>query len=286
MTREREMDRAFSLDDVRDLDAIFARRAATAEAALSGFRVERGVPYGDAPGRKLNIFPATNGGRATPVHIFIHGGFWRSLDADLFSFLAPGFAPYGAMLVVIDYPLMPLVRMAEVVDACRTAVAWTHANCARYGGDPNRIFISGSSAGGHLVAELMDRAWLRDAGLATDLIKGGTAISGIFDLEPVTRSFQNDEIRLTTEEVRAYSPFTRWLDFAAPLIVAVGAGETAEFLRQSEAFARHAERCGATVTHMPVPHTNHITVVLDALADPGQRLNRAVRKQMGISTPA
>jgi arylformamidase len=282
----REMDRAFSLDDVPDLLAIFARRAAAAEAALSHFEVERGVPYGDGPGRRLNIFPATDGSRAAPVQIFIHGGFWRSLDADLFSFLAPGFAPLGAMLVVIDYPLMPQVRMAEVVDACRAAVAWIHANGARYGGDPDRIFISGNSAGGHLVAELMDRAWIRDAGLPADLIKGGTAISGIFDLEPVTRSFQNDEIRLTAEEVSAFSPLARQLDFAAPLIVAVGADETAEFLRQSEAFARHAERCGAAVTHMPVPHTNHITVVLDALADPGQQLNRAVRAQMGISGPA
>ena len=282
---DRDMDHQFSLDDVRDLETIFARRATAAQAALAAFDVERGIAYGMAPGERLNIFPPRNRVGAAPVQIFIHGGFWRSLDADLFSFLAPGFVPFGAVLVVIDYPLMPTVRMAELVEACRKAVRWTHANCARYGGDPDRIFISGNSAGGHLVAELMDRAWLRGTGLPEDLIKGGTAISGIFDLEPVTRSFQNDEIRLTAEEVRAFSPLRRQLDLAAPLIVTVGGDETEEFLRQSADFAQHAERCGAPVLNIPVPQTNHITVVLDALADPAQELNRAVRAQMGLSTP-
>jgi len=278
----REMDREFSLDDVSDLDAIFARRAAAAKEALSAFDVERGIAYGEAPGHRLNIFPARDKGRAAPVQIFIHGGFWRSLDADLFSFLAPGFVPFGSMLVVIDYPLMPAARMAEVVEACRMAVRWTYDNCTRYGGDPDRIFISGNSAGGHLVAELMDRAWLGDAGLPQDVIKGGAAISGIFDLEPITRSFQNDEIALTEAEVRNFSPLCRQLDLAAPMIVAVGGDETQEFLRQSTAFAQHAERCGAIVLHMPVPHMNHITVVLDALAAPDQPLNRVVRAQMAL----
>ncbi|MGS1096466.1 alpha/beta hydrolase (plasmid) [Aquamicrobium terrae] len=278
----REMDRQFSLDDVGNLDALFARRSAAAEAALSAFDAEKGIPYEDAPGRKLNIFPHAGKGHPAPVQIFIHGGFWRSLDADLFSFLVPGFVPFGAMLVVVDYPLMPACRMADVVDACRMAVGWTYRNCAQFGGDPDRIFISGNSAGGHLVAELADRTWLDGYGLPRNVIKGTTAISGIFDLDPVRRSFQNDALLLTDEEIRAFSPLYRKLDIAGPLIVTVGGEETAEFLRQSAAFAQHATSCGATVSHMPVPQTNHITIVLDALAEPGHQLNRAVRTQMGL----
>lgn len=276
------MDHEFSLDDVSDLDAIFARRAAAAEAALAGFEARRGIAYGDRSGHRLNIFPAARANGAAPVHIFIHGGFWRSLDADLFSFLAPGFVPFGAMLVVIDYPLMPESRMQDVVTACRMALDWTYRNCADFGGDPQRIFISGNSAGGHLVAELADRAWLDACGLPRDVVKGTTAISGIFELEPVRHSFQNDSLHLTDAEVSAFSPLLRPLDLSGPMIVTVGGDETQEFLRQSVVFAQHAERCGATVTHMPVPQTNHITVVLDALADPGQDLNRAVRTQMGL----
>jgi len=276
------MDHEFSLDDVRDLDALFARRAAAAQAALTGFEAKRGIAYGDHPGHRLNIFPAAGADGGAPVHIFIHGGFWRSLDADLFSFLAPGFVPFGAMLVVIDYPLMPESRMQDVVTACRMALDWTYRNCADFGGDPQRIFISGNSAGGHLVAELADRTWLETDDLPRDVVKGSTAISGVFELEPVRHSFQNDSLDLTDAEVAAFSPLLRPLDLSGPMIVTVGGDETREFLRQSADFARHAARCGATVSHMPVPQTNHVTVVLDALADPAQDLNRAVRAQMGL----
>lgn len=278
----REMDREFSLDGVGDLEALFKRRTDAAAQALAAPRIVRGVAYGDHPGYRLNLFVPAAASRPAPVQLFIHGGFWRSLDADLFSFLAPGFTPFGALLAVIDYPLMPQARMAEVVEACREAVAWTYENCTAYGGDPERIFVLGNSAGGHLVAELMDRRWLRGRGLPADLVKGGTAISGIYDLEPVTRSFQNDEIDLTAREVAEFSPLRRALDLGAPLIVAVGGDETAEFLCQSEAFAHHARACGSAVSHMPVPGTNHITVVLDALANPAHVLNRAVRAQMGL----
>jgi arylformamidase len=266
-TGRRDMDAAFSLDTVTDLEAVFARRSAAAAAALARFPAERGLRYGPGPGETLNVFPA---GPGAPVMVFIHGGFWRSLDADLFSFLAPGFVPAGAALVVIDYPLIPEVRLAQIAASCRRAVDWVRANAERFGGDPNRVFVSGNSAGGHLVAELMDRE-----GGAT--IRGGTAISGVFDLEPVTRSFQNDSLTLTADEVAVFSPLTRAVAIAAPLIVAVGGDETAEFLRQSAAFAA---RCG--VPSIEVPGTNHITVLLDALAVPGHPLNAAVLRQMGL----
>lgn len=281
--QQHNMDRQFSLDSVTDLDTLFARRGAAAKEAMSRFRHVAHIAYAEGPGRSLNIFlPEGVEPGAAPVQVFFHGGFWRSLDADLFSFIAPGFVPFGAMLVVVDYPLMPGVRMGELVEACRDALVWVHANCAEHGGDPERIFISGNSAGGQLVAELMDRAWLRERGIAGDIVKGGTAISGIFELEPVTRSFQNDEIRLTAEEVETFSPLARRLDLGAPLIVTLGNDETEEFHRQSQAFAEHARASGVPVEYLAVADTNHISVVLDALAEPSNPLNRAVRRQMGL----
>lgn len=267
------MDSEFSLDRVVGLDALFARRSAAAEEALQRFTGQRGLAYGPGSAERLNVFPAQGGVGRAPVQVFIHGGFWKSLDADLFSFLAPGFVPAGAALVVIDYPLMPGARMAEIVASCQRALDWLRDNAAGFGGDPDRVFVSGNSAGGHLVAEVMDR--MPDGALA-----GGTAISGIYDLEPVTRSFQNDDLRLTSQELAQFSPLLRDLDIAAPMIVAVGAEETGEFLRQSDAFAA---QCG-TVS-MPVPGTNHITVLLDALAVPGHPLNTAVLQQMGLVPP-
>ncbi|AXV17917.1 alpha/beta hydrolase (plasmid) [Neorhizobium sp. SOG26] len=278
----RDMDAQFSLDSVSNLETVFEQRQAAADAALARFAVHRKLPYGDGPGRTLNIFPAEGADDPAPVQFFIHGGFWRSLDADLFSFLARGFVPFGAMLVVIDYPLMPQTRLSELVEACRQALVWTHANCANYGGDPSRIFISGNSAGGHLVAELADRPLLLRSGLAEDAIKGVTAVSGIYDIEPVTRSFQDDFLSLTPEEVSAFSPLRRPYDLAAPMIVTLGGDETEEFHRQSELFARHCHQEKYPVSLEIAPRTNHITVLTEALAEPENELNRSVRRQMGL----
>jgi arylformamidase len=279
---QRDMDAQFSLDNVPGLAAIFERRQQIANEALARYAVHRKVSYADLPEHTLNIFPAEGTTGPAPVQLFIHGGFWRSLDADLFSFLARGFVPFGAMLVVIDYPLMPATRMAGVVEACRRALVWTHANCARYGGDPARLFISGNSAGGHLVAELSDRASLDKAGLPEDAIKGVTAISGIYDLEPVTRSFQDDSLQLTPDEVRDFSPLNRTYDLTAPLIVTLGNDETEEFHRQSELFAHYAHQDRFPVSLLKVANTNHITVLSEALAEPNNVLSQAVRRQMGL----
>lgn len=100
------LDEQFSLDRITGIEQVFARRAEAAQQGRESFDCVSGIPYGPNPGHRLNIFPAQNADTLSPVQIFIHGGFWRSLDADLFSFLAPGFVPFGGTLVVIDYPLI------------------------------------------------------------------------------------------------------------------------------------------------------------------------------------
>jgi arylformamidase len=276
-----ELDAEFALDRIVDLDEVLARRRRVAEAASTRFEAIR-VVYGPHPDETLLLFqPARTTGPA-PVLIFVHGGFWSSMEARQFRFLAPGFVPFGAALAIIDYPLMPTARMADLVAACRRAVAWVHRQGADHGIDPHRIHVGGNSAGGHLVAELMDRAWHGGAGLAADVIKGGTAISGLYDLTPVAASFRNELLRFEPEEIARYSPLLRQPELGAPLIVAVGAEETDEFLRQSASFADLAAKGGAKVEHMVLAGMNHITIVLDALADPDAPLNRAVRRQMGI----
>jgi arylformamidase len=216
------------------------------------------------------------------VEIFIHGGFWLSMEAEQFSFLARGFVPYGAALVVIDYPLIPVVRLAGIVDACQRAVAYLHRHGTEHGLDSDRMFIAGNSAGGHLVAELMDRRWTREVGLPDDVIKGGAAVSRLFDLRPVAASLRNESLQFTLEEVKRFSPLLRRPEIRSPTIVAVGGDETSEFLRQSGDFAQLVRSMGAPVEHIVVAGANHITVVLDALADPDAPLNRAIRRQIGV----
>jgi arylformamidase len=276
-----DLDAQMTLDSVADLDAIIARRTAAAASAAAAFSFRRDIPYGDHPDEKLTILPAADPG--APALIFIHGGFWSMMAASQFDFLAPGFHPFGATLVILDYPLMPAVRMADVVGACRKAVAWVVRDGAAHGIDPARVFVSGNSAGGHLTAEMLDRAWLAGAGLPADAIKGGVAISGLFDLEPVAASFRNDVLKLTSDEVARFSPQTRGVDIAAPVIVSVGGAEMPEFIDQSAEFAALLRRGGAAVEEITPAGSNHVTVVLDEFADPARPLNIATRRMMGLS---
>ncbi|MGA1286410.1 MAG: alpha/beta hydrolase [Rubrivivax sp.] len=284
------LDAQFRLDRITDLDGLMRRRAQAAQHALTHTPCLRALRYAPGDGHTLNLFlpeaSAAAGTAGTPLLMFIHGGFWRSLDADLFSFVAPGFVAAGAAVAVIDYPLMPAARMADVVDACFAALSFLHRTAGDHRIDAQRIHVSGNSAGGHLVAELMDAAQLRRRGLPAGLPAGGCALSGLYDLEPVRQSFQNDFLGLTPQEVAEFSPLRRPYTPAAPVIATVGALEMEEFLRQNQVYAQRCEAAGQPVQHRQEPGMDHLSVVLDALADPRQALHRQVRAMMGLPDPA
>jgi arylformamidase len=286
------LDAQFRLDRITDLDGLMRRRADAAQRALASTPCLRGLRYGPGEGHTLNLFPPDPAGATrapgredtagVPLLVFIHGGFWRSLDADLFSFVAPGFVGAGAAVAVIDYPLMPAARMADVVEACFAALHFLHRIASDHGIDARRIHLSGNSAGGHLVAELMDAVQARRRGLPAGLPAGGCAISGLYDLEPVRRSFQNDFLGLTVQEVTRFSPLRRPYTPAAPVIATVGALEMDEFLHQNRLFAKRCAASGLAVAHREEPGMDHLSVVLDALADPREALHRQVRAMMGL----
>lgn len=268
----------FTLDSIKDLDAVMRRRALAAEQVSARYACERAIPYGPDPDHTFDFYRPPGVQGPVPVLLFIHGGFWRSLRAAEFSFLAPAFVDHGVALAVIDYPLIPRVRMQEVVQACRLALVHLHRQADALGLDRSRIGVAGNSAGGHLVAELMDTAWMASMDFPEDGLCAGVAISGLFDLAPVAQSFQNDSLQLSAEEIARFSPLKRPLSLRAPLLVAVGGAETSEFLRQSAEFASHALAQGAVVGHMELAQANHITVVLDELAQAGRPLSQATRE--------
>jgi arylformamidase len=273
-----ELDAEFTLDSIPNLDEVRARRERAAAKGLVEFPPVGPLSYGSDPDEQLLLCPARSGGSGpAPAQVFFHGGFWSSMQASDFAFLAGGFVPFGAALVLVDYPLIPRVRLSDVVASCRKALRWLHPHCAELGVDADRIFISGNSAGGHLVAELLDEP-------SSAFVRGGCAISGLYDLAPVAASFRNELLGLTEQDVARLSPLRRPPRMDRPLIVAVGEREAGEFLRQSALYAEHARSGGAAVEHLIVPETDHITVVLDAFADPKTELNRAARRQMGLPT--
>ncbi len=266
-----QLDAQFTLDMVRNLDALFARRAAAAERARARLTHRPGLAYGSHPEERLDFYPGEGAG-SWPLLVFIHGGFWRSLEARGFAFVAEGFVGQGIAVAVLDYPLIPSVRLGDIVESCRRAVAWLHREASALGCDPRAIFVSGNSAGGHLVAELMDRGWPVAGGLPVDAIAGGCAISGLFELEPVRLSAQNDSLTLTPEEASRWSPARR-VAKGSPLIVAVGGAEAEEFIVQAREFAMAWEGAGNAVRLIKPDGADHISVVLDEFAARSAPLN-------------
>ncbi|HEX9926266.1 MAG TPA: alpha/beta hydrolase [Anaerolineae bacterium] len=240
---------------------------------------EVGVAYGPNEREYLDIFPAAQ--PDSPVHIFFHGGYWHSLDTSLFDFVAAGFVEHGVTTVLVNYPLTPLVRMDKLIAACRRAMIWLYRHIANYNGDPQQLYISGHSAGGHIVAMLMATMWREGADdVPEQLVKGGCAISGLFNLRPIQLSYVNDSIGMDEVTARRNSPVFMTPTTRRPLIVAVGGAESEEYKAQSQELAA-AWSGQLALTELTVAGANHFTV-LASLAQPNGALHRAILGQMGL----
>jgi len=256
-----------------------ARYPAESARARDELPARLDLRYGPAPGETLDLFLPAGGGPA-PVHVFVHGGYWRSLGKADFSFVARGLQPAGVLVAVIDYALIPAVDMDELVRQVRAAVVWLHQNAAAFGGDPGRITVSGHSAGGHLVAMLMSTDWGQFAELPADVVTAGCGISGLYDLEPIRLSYLNETLALTPETARRNSP-VHVVPAAAggPLLLAVGALEGDEYHRQTESLAAAWRRRGHEVEVLDMAGHDHFSIITE-LGRPDTPLSRALLRQL------
>jgi arylformamidase len=234
------------------------------------------VRYGDGPGETLDVFPAPVAD--APVLVFIHGGYWRSLDKSDHSFIARAFNDRGVCVVVPNYALCPGTpeRPVGIVDIALQmvrALEWTWRNVAAHGGDPLRIIVAGHSAGGHLAAMLLACDWKAVApDLPAQLVRDALSISGLYDLRPLQRApFIADALRLSDADALRLSPALWPAPKRGRLYAVAGGEESEEFIRQN---ALIHEVWGAKVVPVceVLPGLDHFGVV-DALADPGQRLH-------------
>jgi arylformamidase len=267
-----ELDREYfirgSVPDVSLYTDAYRARTDAAKRALAWSRQN----FGPTAAERLDIYPAASLAPA-PVFVFVHGGYWRALDADDSGFMAPALSALGVVTVAVNYALCPGVTLAEIVRQCEAALAWTFANIARFGGDPARLHVGGSSAGGHLAAMLG-----RDPRVAS-----ATLLSGLYDLEPVQAAEPNDWLRLTPEAARALSPaHLPPPREAMPLIFAVAPTETREFQRQTWDYAARCASAGCDVIAIPgTPGGNHFDLPFE-LGDPRAALYAALRRVLGV----
>ncbi len=249
---------------VPEHEAIFLRWAGEAELyradRLKAGGAELGLSYGDTPRQSVDLFLPEAGAEA-PLALFIHGGWWRSLDPSMFSQMARGPNARGVAVAVVGYDLCPNVTIADIVEQMRRACAFLWQRLGR------RIFACGHSAGGHLAACLVATDWAALYPKApADLVPAGYAISGVFDLAPLLDITPNQDLRLDAETARQLSPAFWPLAPGRGFEVAVGGLELSEFKRQSRLIV-DAWKNTTTVPYMEIPGTNHFTVI-DGLADP------------------
>jgi arylformamidase len=242
----------------------FARWARDSADVRARLACALDLRYGDGPRQTLDVFPA-----AQPVAtlLFIHGGYWRSLDKSDHSFIAPAWVRRGVGVAVMNYDLCPAVSIGRIVDEARDALAWVAARGADVGLRADRILVAGHSAGGHLAGMLLATDWSR-RGIDPACIAGAVSVSGVFDLTPLLQASMNADLRLNMDDARAWSPALIEHRVDAPLLLAVGADETGEFVRQTDLMweAWPQRRPVGMRTPMRIAQRHHFSVLPD-LAD-------------------
>jgi acetyl esterase/lipase len=217
-----------------------------------------------------------------PVIFFVHGGAWRHGDKGgflgFYGQLASSWAQHGLGVVVPNYRLSPGVMHPEHIKDVARAFAWTHANISKYGGRADQIFVSGHSAGGHLVALLAtDEKYLKDEGLSLKAIGGAIPLSGVYHIQADGHMYdtmfgEDPKVR------RDASPVYHASSQVPPFLVIYADHDLAVCNKMfAEEFCNALTEQKANVKCLEVPDRNHVTLLLKAAfeADP---VNKAVRE--------
>jgi arylformamidase len=282
---QKELDDAYDQSKYApNLAQIVKRYATNSDAVRARLGSPKRLSYGTTPIEGADLYPAKRPN--APVHVFIHGGAWRTGSAQTYAFQAETFVHAGAHFVTLDFQdvtqtggdLMPMA------DQVRRAVAWISKNAASFGGDPNRIYISGHSSGGHLGGVVLVTDWEKDFGLPKDVVKGALLCSGMYDLKPARLSARSSYVKFTDEMEHKLSTQRHLDKLNTPVILAYGTLETPEFQRQTRDFAAAVQAAGKPVQLLVADGYNHFEII-ETIANPHGLLGRAALEQMKL-TPA
>jgi arylformamidase len=243
--------------------------AAYRDEATKEGRAEIGLKYGPSPRQAIDVFKPRSG-KDGPIALFIHGGYWRSLEPSSFSQMARGMNAHGVTVAVSGYDLNPQVSIGQIVEQTQQACLYLWKKFGR------RLMVSGHSAGGHLAACMVATDWKTlNAGAPDDLTPAGYGISGLYDLEPLMHLSTNADFKLDKAEARRISPLFWPVAKGRVFDAVVGAQESSEFLRHSRIIAEGWREKGVETRYEAVPGLNHFTV-----CDPLLDANSAMTKRL------
>jgi len=224
------------------------------------------VRFGDGPKETMDVFLSPDAG--APVHIFFHGGYWRSQDKKDYAFVARDLVAAGFTVICANYDLCPDATVAEITQQAVRCVKYVYQHVGEFNGDQDRISISGHSAGGQIVARLASCDWEDILGDPNPFC-AVVPISGVFDLEPVRHTTMNDDIRLDEASAADNSPMLDAVPLDVKMMAIVGGNESPEFVRQSDAYAAYCRRSGLTVPVYKAWGANHFTVLEEVFLGTG-----------------
>jgi arylformamidase len=252
---------------IPDFDAQFAEMQQASDATRARLRAKLDVVYGPLPRNRLDLFFPPGDVVNAPIHMFIHGGYWRGQVKEDYVFVADAVTAAGAIAGIVEYTLMPGARMAQLVAEVRSAAAWLADHAEEFGGNGAMLSASGHSAGAHLCSFLGSRSPHETAFPATK-VKSLLMLSGIYDLRPITSSYLQPTLQLTPEEVAHWMPFEAVPSAGTHYEIVVGHKETQPFHLQAQDYAYVLERHGASAERMTIPGLDHMSLVRE-LGRPG-----------------
>lgn len=274
---------------VPDFELISQGYSRASDAARSRWMARTDIAYGPGADDRLDLFFPERQRPGRPIHIFIHGGYWRANVKEDYAFLTEMICGSGSIAALVEYARLPAVRMETLVGQVRRAARWLRDNAVCFGGDPDAITASGHSAGAHLAFYLAACGPAAGAPPAAD-VRSLLLVSGVYDLHPIMSSFLQAEIDLRPEEAGEWSPVTSTISPRTRMAIAVGANETRPFIDQARSLA-------AALPGQPTPilveGADHMSIVRDMgdVATPMGRLFRdfltiGVRDQRTAHNPS
>jgi arylformamidase len=285
-----------ALDDAYDQivyapnrDQVHKRNAFNSDRVRARLGAPKRLAYGSKPIEQLDLFsplpppPAGEGREGAPINIFIHGGAWRQRAVKDYAYQAEMMVRAGGHWIGLDFDGVEGTNgdLLPMADQVRRAVAWAYNNAKSFGGDPNRIYVSGQSSGGHLGGCVVTTDWTK-YGVPKDVVKGALLCSGMYELKPVRLSKRSQYVAFTDEAEEQLSS-QRHLDrLNCPLLVAYGTYETPEFQRQGRDFAAAVKAAGKPVTLLVAEGYNHFEMA-EMIGNPLSLLGAAMLEQMGLT---
>ncbi|MDM7852459.1 alpha/beta hydrolase [Pseudochrobactrum kiredjianiae] len=269
-------------DYVPDFDAIAHEYTERSRELSAKQKMLVDIRYGQREREVLDIILPDRLKSGAPIHVFVHGGYWRSGEKESYRFLATPVLAADGIAVIVEYDLMPDQRLDVLVDQVRRAIGWVEKHADDFGADPRRLTVSGHSAGAHLISFLAARGSAESTMPALPAIKGLLLVSGIYDLSGIPDSFLRDEAKMTVTEAQNWSPLMSTQHPCPQRIIAFGSLETPPFHQQAAALKAQLSFQNSAAELVPVINLNHMSIVLD-LADPTTYLGKRLADMVASS---